>query len=63
MRSRNVETGRLVAYRLTTLGILRSGGGFAISLKQQVKLGFANSRSFERQATILQMPLLCLRAG
>lgn len=36
----------------TTPGILRSGGGFAISLKQQVKLGFANSRSFERQATI-----------
>lgn len=37
---------------------MRSGGGFAVSLKQQVKLGFANSRSFERQATILQMPLL-----
>jgi len=44
------------------LGILRSGGGFAISLKQQVELGFASSRIFERQATILQMPLLAVRA-
>jgi hypothetical protein len=37
---------------------LRSGGGYAALLKQQVKLIVAITRSFENQATITQMLML-----